>query len=61
MTQKVENWEEMKIGRETDKCPRCKTGQLVYSQSNIGLRPGSLVEYFFCLTCEMNTVAGRTD
>ncbi len=56
---KVERWSEIKLGSMNDVCPRCKTGMLVYSTSNIGLRVGSMVEYYYCINCRMDTVAGR--
>lgn len=60
-TEKIERWDDIMLNREIDgdKCPRCKTGLLVFSSSNIGLRPGSRIEYFYCLKCKMDTNAKR--
>jgi len=56
---RVSRWEDLKLGAQTDTCPRCGIGVLVYSHSNISLRIGSRIEYYYCLTCQMDTVAGK--
>ena len=45
----------VEIKNETDKCPKCGTGVLAYSTTNINLEERPTIEYFFCLNCKADT------
>lgn len=50
-----EVWDEISIENPIDKCPKCKTGTMVYSHKNNTLRVGSHIEYYYCIQCNLNT------
>ena len=55
----IERWDKMYITNGVEHCKRCSKGQLVYSHSNMNLRPDAQLEYFYCLTCKMDTSIGK--
>lgn len=59
----VPRWDKIKPMGQRDRivnyCPRCGYGILVYSETNISLRTGSTIEYYYCMNCQMDTAYGR--
>lgn len=51
----TKRWDSISISNGTQECKKCSGGQLVYSHSNMSLREGTKIEYFYCLTCEIDT------